>query len=98
VRRRSWIYKGCFESAIRGRLAEPRHSVHSTPMGSRHRSPEEFRVTCPYCGERIDIYLEPEITGALVLDCEVCCQPWQLHVSSDGPGRQVDVTRADGSE
>lgn len=58
----------------------------------------EFVVTCPYCGEDVDLYLEPEIEGDLIQDCEVCCQPWQLHVSSDEGHRSVDVTRADGSD
>jgi len=59
-----------------------------------------FLVTCPYCGEEVEIYLEPEIRGALVQDCEVCCNPWQLRVSSgeeDGE-RYVEVSRADGSD
>ena len=59
-----------------------------------------FFVTCPYCGEEVEIYLEPEIRGALVQDCEVCCNPWLLRVSAgdeDGE-RYLEVTRADGSE
>ena len=69
-------------------------SRYTRPMGSS----EEFLVTCPYCGEEVEIYLEPEILGTLVQDCEVCCKPWQLRVSSDGLDRHIDVTRADGSE
>jgi hypothetical protein len=58
-----------------------------------------FVVTCPYCGEDIEIYLEPEVRGSLVQDCEVCCNPWQLRVSADEDGeRYVDISRADGSE
>ncbi len=58
----------------------------------------EFTVTCPYCGEEVTIYLEHEIRGAFVQDCEVCCNPWQIRVSIDGDDRYLDVTRADGSE
>jgi len=61
-------------------------------------SQTEFIVTCPYCGEQVEIYLEPEIRGQLVQDCEVCCQPWNVHITTDVEGRSVDVTRADGSE
>jgi hypothetical protein len=58
-----------------------------------------FVVTCPYCGEDVEIYLEPEIRGSLIQDCEVCCNPWQLRVTNDEDGeRYVDVSRADGSE
>src|SRR5262245_31488463 len=38
----------------------------------------EFRITCPYCGEDVEIYLEPDVRGVLVQDCEVCCNPWQI--------------------
>jgi hypothetical protein len=57
-----------------------------------------FLITCPYCGEEVEIYLEPDIRGELVLDCEVCCQPWAVRVSSDVEGRSVDVTRDDGGD
>lgn len=59
---------------------------------------ENFRITCPYCGERVEIYLEPDVEGSLVQDCEVCCNPWQLEVWVDDGARRVSVARADGSE
>jgi Cysteine-rich CPXCG len=59
---------------------------------------EDFFVTCPYCGEEIELQLEPDVTGTLVQDCEVCCNPWMVRVSGKGDGRRVDVARADGSE
>jgi len=59
---------------------------------------EEFVVVCPYCGEAIQIYVEPDVRGVFVQDCEVCCNPWRVRVSGDGEEREVDVTRADGSE
>ena len=59
---------------------------------------DHFLVICPYCGEEIEIYLEPDVGGRLIQDCEVCCNPWQLRVFSDGDERWVDVTKADGSE
>jgi hypothetical protein len=58
----------------------------------------EFVVTCPYCGEEVEIYLEPDVRGELVQDCEVCCQPWRVRVSTDPDGRIVSVTRDDGSD
>jgi hypothetical protein len=57
-----------------------------------------FIVTCPYCCEVVEIYLEPDVEGSLVQDCEVCCNPWQIDVWTDGEGRHVDVARADGSQ
>ena len=58
----------------------------------------QFFVTCPYCGEDVEFYLEPDVTGTLVQDCEVCCNPWRIRVSGSGDDRWVDVRRADGSE
>jgi hypothetical protein len=55
----------------------------------------EFRVECPYCGERVDIYLEPDVQGTLVMDCEVCCQPWRVDVTRDRQYRYVEVSRGD---
>ena len=55
-------------------------------------------VTCPYCGEDVEIYLEPEIQGTLVQDCEVCCNPWEVTVYWDGEEQSVSVRRGDGSE
>jgi hypothetical protein len=59
---------------------------------------DQFTITCPYCGEAVEIYVEPEQHGSFVQDCEVCCNPWRIRVSSDGDQRCIDVTRADGSE
>ena len=45
-------------------------------------------VVCPYCGESNDVALDPG-SGArqeYVEDCQVCCQPWRVHVSYDGTG------------
>ena len=61
-------------------------------------STDEFVVTCPYCGESCEVYVEPDVIGSLIQDCEVCCNPWRLHVSGRGDERSIDVARADGSE
>jgi hypothetical protein len=58
----------------------------------------EFQVTCPFCGEEVEIYLEPDVRGTLVQDCEVCCNPWLVRITRDGDDRWVEVGRADGSE
>ena len=55
----------------------------------------EFTIVCPYCGEQVEIYLEPDVRGTLIQDCEVCCQPWRVRVSGTGDEREVDVTRSD---
>ena len=55
-------------------------------------------MICPYCGEPGVIYIEPDVHGTLVQDCEVCCQPWQVTVWWDQGERGVHVTRGDGSD
>ena len=58
----------------------------------------QFLVTCPFCGEEVEIYVEPDVRGTLVQDCEVCCNPWLVRVSGSGDDRCVDVSRVDGSD
>ena len=59
---------------------------------------DSFSVTCPYCGEDLEIYVEPDVRGTFIQDCEVCCNPWRLRVVRRGGTREVEVNRADGSE
>ncbi len=60
--------------------------------------PDDFRVTCPFCGEPGEIYVEADVKGSFVQDCEVCCNPWRVHVSRDDEELSVYLTWADGSE
>lgn len=48
----------------------------------------EVEVTCPYCGEVVTVGVDPAggATQAYVEDCQVCCQPWQVHLSYDEHG------------
>jgi len=42
----------------------------------------EATVRCPYCGEAVEIALDPG-SGSVqdyVEDCAVCCQPWRVSV------------------
>ena len=59
---------------------------------------DEFFLTCPYCGEEVTVYIESDVHGSLVQDCEVCCNPWRVRVYRDGVDRGVAVMKADGSE
>ena len=59
---------------------------------------DEFLIQCPYCGEEVEVHLEPDVMGTLVQDCEVCCNPWLLRLSGAAGARRVDVARADGSD
>jgi cysteine-rich CPXCG protein len=62
------------------------------------KTEETHVVTCPYCGEAIEIYVELDVRGSYIQDCEVCCNPWTVRVSRDGEELYVDIGRADGSE
>jgi len=55
-------------------------------------------VTCPYCGEAIELYVEADARGSFVQDCEVCCNPSLVRVEIEDGERYVSVGRADGSE
>lgn len=59
---------------------------------------DTFLVTCPHCGESMEIFVEPDVEGSFVQDCEVCCNPWQVRVNGEGRRRRVVVSRLDGSD
>jgi hypothetical protein len=59
---------------------------------------EPLVVVCPYCGEEVEIYVESDVTGTFIQDCEVCCNPWRVRVSGHDEDRTIDIARADGSE
>jgi hypothetical protein len=46
----------------------------------------------------VEIYVESDVSGAFVQDCEVCCNPWRVRVRGRDEEREIDVMRADGSE
>lgn len=58
--------------------------------------PDVWTVTCPYCFESMETWVDPATSGSFVQDCEVCCQPWQVFVERDEDGAlaHVDVDRA----
>jgi hypothetical protein len=59
----------------------------------------EAVVDCPYCGESIELTLDPGSGPEqdYVEDCEICCQPWQVTVRYDDEGHaDVSVVALDG--
>ena len=49
---------------------------------------EPLPLTCPYCGEAVDLDID-EGGGSrqdFVHDCPVCCKPWQVRVMRDRAG------------
>ncbi len=62
---------------------------------SKEKSPDSADVTCPYCGEALELHVDPDVSGSYVQDCEVCCNPWQITVDRDDDGAlSVTVERA----
>lgn len=53
-------------------------------------------VTCPWCFESVELVVEPDLLGEMVIDCEVCCRPWRVTVARDRFGDpEVTVDRSD---
>ena len=53
----------------------------------------EATVECPYCGEAVEIGLDPG-SGSVqeyIEDCQVCCQPWRVFVQFQTDG-SADVS------
>tara|TARA_R110002111_G_scaffold35012_15_gene68980 strand:- start:738 stop:935 length:198 start_codon:yes stop_codon:yes gene_type:complete len=47
----------------------------------------EQTISCPYCGESIDVLLDPEEVGQQYIeDCHVCCKPIVFIVKMDMSG------------
>lgn len=56
------------------------------------------QVWCPYCGESVELILDPGGGPAqeYVEDCEVCCRPWHVRVRFERDGRpSVSLTTLD---
>ena len=51
-------------------------------------------VQCPYCGERIDVYVDTggAATQDYIEDCSVCCHPIRMLVSIDFETGETQVT------
>ena len=62
------------------------------------RELQERTVECPYCGERIDVLIDPsDLRQDYIEDCQVCCRPIEFGVAVDSSG-DIDVRVASDSE
>jgi len=56
----------------------------------------EKRITCPYCGESILIFVDDSVPSqSYIEDCQVCCRPIELDVVMDFDGGVSIVARSD---
>lgn len=45
----------------------------------------EKRLHCPFCGEPISVIVDVSAGSQnYIEDCQVCCQPMQIHIETDG--------------
>ena len=47
----------------------------------------ETSISCPYCGETIDVLIDPtDVEQQYIEDCQVCCKPitFLVHENVDG--------------
>lgn len=59
-------------------------------------STESQDAVCPYCGERMELVLDPSIPfQEYVEDCYVCCRPIVVTVSAANGDLQVSVRAED---
>jgi len=74
------------------RLADDDDLDREFPLGDG-TAETEATVHCPYCGQLVDIALDPAggSEQEYVEDCQVCCQAWRVNVHYDAEG-QATVT------
>ena len=57
---------------------------------------QESSIYCPYCGESIEVLLNPEDVGAeYIEDCQVCCRPIEFFLREDVGGWLKAEVRSD---
>lgn len=53
-------------------------------------------VYCPYCGEHIQLLVDPSIEAEeYIEDCSVCCRPITVFTSAAAAGLEIRVQRED---
>jgi hypothetical protein len=53
---------------------------------------EEHTILCPYCGETLEVLIDPQEAGhGYIEDCQVCCRPIRFQVHTD-PDGMLEVT------
>jgi hypothetical protein len=53
-------------------------------------------ILCPYCGESIDLFVDDSVDHQqYVEDCQVCCRPIHVSVTTNGEDGVTLVARAE---
>ena len=54
---------------------------------------DEQAITCPYCGEWIDTFIDASVgSQRYIEDCSVCCRPIEIRIEVDNEGNLVDIS------
>ena len=56
----------------------------------------EAQVVCPYCWQTLSVFIDPSVAEQdYVEDCQVCCQPIQIHyrLTDQGAIDWLDATK-----
>lgn len=57
---------------------------------------DAFAMSCPYCGEPIDILVDASAGDQYYIeDCQVCCRPINVSVQVDEQGEPAVALRSD---
>ena len=55
-----------------------------------------YPISCPYCGEEIEISIDASAGDQdYIEDCQVCCKPINLSIRFDSEGDPSVVARSD---
>lgn len=54
-------------------------------------NPDHFHAAdCPWCGEPLELFVDPDAAASYIEDCQVCCRPIRIEVHvTDGCGREA---------
>ncbi|MFT7682433.1 MAG: hypothetical protein ACI935_001908 [Moritella dasanensis] len=56
----------------------------------------ETSIGCPYCGEAIDVLIDPADLGQQYIeDCQVCCKPINFFISESAGGELTVAVYSD---
>ena len=56
----------------------------------------EKSIFCPYCGERIDVFVDTTVhSQSYIEDCQVCCRPIEIQATAAPDGDVVIDVRTD---
>jgi len=60
---------------------------------------EERSISCPYCGETIEILIDCSVPRqSYIEDCQVCCRPINVDVMVDNQNDDIQLTVSNENE